>query len=273
MRVSRMMLCLLAGLALAGCGARPHGKLHVIATTSHLSQLAQKIGGEHVEAITIIPPGGCPGHYDVRPRDVQAAADGGLLLRRGWEVFTDRLVEAAGSRRLTVATIREQGHLMIPTLRAKAAGQVGEALAEADAKHAADYRRRARRLAVDIRAEGRSALAQARADGLVDLPAIAADQQAPFLRWLGLRVVGEYGRPEDLAPRSVRELLDAARSNGVRLVVDNLQSGPDAGRQMAEELGAARVTLSNFPGASERTPDWRSTLRANIAALARAAKA
>jgi len=273
MRAWRTVVCLLAGLALAGCGARPSAKLHVIATTSHLSLLAQDIGGEHVEVVTIIPPGGCPGHYDVRPRDVQAAAVGGLLLKHGWETFTDRLVEAAGRKQVKVATIREQGDLMIPTLRAKAAGQVGEALAEADPKHAADYRRRARRLAVDIAAEGEAALAAARADGLVGLPTIAADHQAAFLRWLGLRVVGEYGRPEDLAPKSVQGLLRAARSSGVRLVVDNLQSGPNAGRQMAEQLGAARVTLSDFPGASQHTPDWRSTLRANIAALARAAKA
>jgi zinc transport system substrate-binding protein len=269
MRASRAMLALLLGVAVAGCGARRAGKLRVIATTTHLSELAEEIGGDQVVVTTVIPPGGCPGHYDLRTQDMQAAARGGLLLRHGWETFTDRMVAAAGTSRLKVVTIREQGNLMLPPVRARAAVEVGDALASADAKSANRYRERARELAAEIASEGRAVMQQANVRRLRGMPAIATDQQAPFLRWLGMDVVAEYGRAEDLSPQTLHKVMAAARRAKVRLVVDNLQSGPDTGRAMARELGVVHFILSNFPGASADAPDWQSTLRANVATLLR----
>jgi zinc transport system substrate-binding protein len=290
MRTWRAALWLAPILALTGCGERQDQKLRVLATTTHLSQLAERIGGEHVAATVIIPPGACPGHYDLRPRDMQAAARGGILLKHGWEVFTDRLAAAAegklkaitigetfvdrpvdaGSPGAQIVSAAQPANLMIPGVRANAARQVGEALAKADPAHAAHYRRRASELAGEISTEGKRAREDARARGLVATKVIVAEPQASFLGWLGMDVVRQYGRPEEITPKSLHEVLVAARRAGVRLVVDNLQSAPEAGRGMAEELGAVHVTLSNFPGGTEDAPDWQSTLRSNIAALARA---
>ena len=270
MRFYLTIACLLASLAVAGCGARRAGRLHLIATTTHLSELAEKIGRDQVTVTTIIPPGGCPGHYDLRTQDMQAAARGGVLLRHGWETFTERLVAAAATSRLKVVTIREQGNLMLPPLRARAAVEIGEALATADPKSAQRYRERARQLAAEIASQGQAVMQQASVRRLRGMPVIATDQQAPFLRWLGMDVVAEYGRAEDLNPQTLHKVMAAARRAKVRLVVDNLQSGPDTGRAMAQELGVVHFILSNFPGASDDAPDWQSTLRANVATLLRA---
>ena len=49
----------------------------------------------------------------------------------------------------------------------------------------------------------------------------------------------------------------------VALVVDNLQSGPNTGKQIAEDIGAAHVTLSNFP----LKGSFIETLEENVAKL------
>ena len=51
------------------------------------------------------------------------------------------------------------------------------------------------------------------------------------------------------------------------MVVDNLQSGPDAGRGIAEALGVPHVILSNFPSEN----GYLATLGDNVAAVLAAA--
>jgi len=50
-----------------------------------------------------------------------------------------------------------------------------------------------------------------------------------------------------MSPRELARLSETGRSRHVIMVVDNLQSGPDAGKGIAEILGAPHVVLTNFP--------------------------
>jgi zinc transport system substrate-binding protein len=48
------------------------------------------------------------------------------------------------------------------------------------------------------------------------------------------------------------------------LVVNNLQDGKDAGKALAEELGAKNLNLSNFPGGFDDTETWEKAIDRNI---------
>jgi zinc transport system substrate-binding protein len=65
----------------------------------------------------------------------------------------------------------------------------------------------------------------------------------------------------------VKELVDKGREGKVTLVIDNMQSGQDAGAGIAEELKSARVILSHFPGGYENTETWEKTIEYNVALL------
>jgi zinc transport system substrate-binding protein len=52
-------------------------------------------------------------------------------------------------------------------------------------------------------------------------------------------------------------------------VVDNYQSGAEAGLPLALELDVPHAVLSNFPGSSEDVPDYFSLLRHNVDQLIR----
>jgi len=83
------------------------------------------------------------------------------------------------------------------------------------------------------------------------------------LEWMGFMVVAEYGRQEAMSTREVVRLADIGKDRGVIMVVDNIQSGPDAGKGIAETLRAPHVVLTNFP--SER--GYLATLQENVDAL------
>lgn len=92
---------------------------------------------------------------------------------------------------------------------------------------------------------------------------VASEHQADFLKWLGFNVVGAYRRPEDLTTRELSSLAQVMVDSSVGLVVDNLQSGPEAGRPLAEAAGVSHITLSNFP----LNGDYLKTVLDNARAL------
>jgi zinc transport system substrate-binding protein len=62
----------------------------------------------------------------------------------------------------------------------------------------------------------------------------------------------------------VRDLVDKGKEKNVMLIIDNLQSGADAGKGIAEELGCKRVILTNFPGGFDNTETWEKAIDYNI---------
>ena len=62
----------------------------------------------------------------------------------------------------------------------------------------------------------------------------------------------------------VKELVDKGREVKVTLIIDNVQSGQDAGAGIAEELGCTRIILSNFPGCFENTETWEKAIDHNV---------
>jgi zinc transport system substrate-binding protein len=93
---------------------------------------------------------------------------------------------------------------------------------------------------------------------------MCAEQQAGFVRWAGLNIAATYGRPESFTPQLVRELVDIGRESSVTLVIDNVQSGQNAGAGVADELGCNRIILSNFPGCFKDTETWEKAIDQNI---------
>ena len=253
----------LVGVVVLGC-ARPSGRIRVVASTTLISTIVQAIGGDRFAVTTIAPAGLCPGQFDLKPSAVAAANNARLILNHGWEAWYPALEKAIippGPRRVTLAT---KDNWMIPELQKQAAGEITALLQELDPARADTYRLAATRYEADV--DSAAATARTLLAGK-ELPAvIAAEQQAPFLTWLGFRVVATYGRAEDFTAQGLTRLARVATDSGVKLVVDNLQSGPDTGKPLAEALKAKHVTLTNFP----LHGSYRQALLDNAGALAQA---
>ncbi len=263
----RSLHCLLLAAAVLGCAPKKPGPVRIVASTTLISTIVEAIGGNRYAVTTIAPAGLCPGHFDLKPSDVTAANYAKLVLNHGWEAWFPALEKAIippGPRKVTLAT---KGNWMIPELQKQAAVEIAGLLAELDTVHADTYRLAAARYQADV--DSAAAAARALVTGR-ELPAIiAAEQQAPFLEWLGFRVVATYGRAEDFTAQELTRLARVAQDSGVALIVDNLQSGPDTGRPLAEGLKVSHVTLSNFP----LHESYRQALLDNAAALAQAIEA
>lgn len=266
--VPALLLVLVSAVLVSGCESQSAG-LQVVTSTSLLAGIAEEVGGDRVDVANIIPPAQCPGHFDIKPSDVMKLSEGDVFLMHGWpgEKWAEDLIASAGNPDLVVVVINMQGiasYWMTPPVQSQAFERVAEELAQVDPDSASYYRDNAAAMIAMIEAKGEECQARLKAANVGQVKVMCNEQQADFLIWAGFDVVETYGRPESFNPQKLQELIDTAREEGVTLFVDNLQSGPDAAVGMAEEAGAAQVTLSNFPGGFDDTETWAKAIDRNI---------
>jgi zinc transport system substrate-binding protein len=175
-----------------------------------------------------------------------------------------KILASLGKKRPKVVTIGVAGNWLIPDNYVRASRLVAKALGEADPKGASYYKARLKTLEAECGAVAADAKARAKRAGASRTKVICADQQCELVEWLGFDVAMTYGRSDELTPKVLSDLARTGRAARVRLVIDNLQSGPTTGRQLAADIGAAHVSLSSFPGGFKGTDTWQRLIRDNV---------
>lgn len=182
--VTRPSLPLLAQPA-ARPVAQPSGPLRVVTSTAILLDMIQRVGGDHVQAISIVPPGADPHTYQPTPRDVLALQGTRLAIWNGLglDAAAADLVAEQGLPGLTTVVVsdgivplgasehedEEAGHVeddehghahaggnphlwLDPTLAVRYVEAIRDALVEADPVNAAVYQQNAADYIAEIQA-------------------------------------------------------------------------------------------------------------------------
>ena len=260
------ILCLLLLFSpVTGKTAEP---VRIVAGTSLISDIVYDLTQGKVQILTLIQGSSCPGHESANTGDYVFAAKAKLLIihpfQRSLQQVTTMLA-AVDNHALNIVEVSPRGSWLIPEVQKQAVAEIAAVLEQAAPEAAQEIRQRAhqRLQKIDnIAAQCRASLA-----ALHGKRVIAANMQAEFARWAGLEVVQTFGRAEDINARALSDILNAVKNSPIAGVIDNYQSGPDAGLPLALELGVAHVVLSNFPGSSDDTPDYFSLLLHNVLQL------
>ena len=261
-----VILLTLAVLPL-GCASEATPKLKVVTTTSLISSVVEQVGGDKVQVANIIPPAQCPGQFDVKPSDVQMLADAKLFLMHGWqgEQFTQQLIQSANNPELKVVVLNIAGNWMTPTVQAQAIGNITSTLAEIDPQNAGYYQSNAESELAAITAKGNELEAKLAAGNLSQVNVICDEQVTDLAQWAGFNVIASYPSPDAITPKILQGLIDQGKQSSVALVIGNLQSGTsDATAAIASGIGAAQVTLSNFPGGFDNTETWEKAIDKDV---------
>jgi zinc transport system substrate-binding protein len=251
---------------LAGCAEEETDRLEVVTTTSLIAQIVERVGGELVDVVNIIPPSQCPGHFDVSPGDIKKLANAKLFLLHGWqgEMFSEELIASADNPDLTTVKIDvavgDNDNWMTPEVQQAAVDKIADALSQVDGENSAAYQKAAAEYNGEVEAKGAEIEARLAEEDLAGINVMCSNQLTGLVRWMGLNIITTYGRPDSLTPEVVRELVDTGREENVTLIIDNLQSGQDAGAGLAEELGCKRIIFTNFPGGFDNTETWEKAL-------------
>ena len=272
---SLIAILLLAALLLPlSCTSSSAASVDIVAGSSLIADIAQDLTDGKMKVRNLIPPGMCPGHYDVKPSDVETLANSKVFIIHNWQQNMKNitgLVEAADNPNLIVKVIDVPDKPMVPQIQAETVDKIAQALGEIDPENPAYYQEKAAERTQAILAKGGEVKGKLQDANVSGVKVVCVEYQAGFVEWAGFDVVATYGRPEDLSVADVEKLVVEAKEAGAALVIDNLQSGATAASEaMAEDIGATQVTLSNFPGGFENTETWEKAIDKNVDLLLKA---
>jgi zinc transport system substrate-binding protein len=227
--------------------------------------IASLLPPNHYSIEAILPPGQCPGHYDVKLSDIEKMKKADLIVSFRGMPFMDKTGLGGGAQLLVDAGGR---NWMAPDSYIYGLGVLAGGLSKHFPEDRDEIMIRKENTVREVKAGANSLIEKIRRMGLFGKPIIASSLQKEVLEWMGFRVVGEYGRPEAMSIREVVRLSKIGKDQQAIVVVDNLQSGPDAGKGIAETLRVPHVVLTNFP--SEK--GYLATLGDNVNAVLEALK-
>jgi zinc transport system substrate-binding protein len=264
-----MSLLSLALLFLGGCNGNEELKLTVVTSTSLMEYIAQQVGGSRVDVTNLVPPNQHPGNFDAKPSDIEKLASASLFLLHGWpgEGYADKLIASANNPNIIVSKANVDGNWMIPSVQLAATDKVASVLSEVDNENASAYQKSAEKYKQKIQAKETDIKARLTKADVSKINVIASSRQADFLQWAGFNVVATFGGTQSLTPQVIKDLVDQGKAANVTLIINNLQDGQDAGKAIAEELGAENLNLSNFPGGLDNTETWEKAIDRNVTIL------
>jgi zinc transport system substrate-binding protein len=247
---------------------QPSDEIDVMAGSSLIANIIQDVAGDTLTTRSLIPADTCPGHYDIKPSDIIALGNCTALFIHDYQQYFANIndaVAAADNPSLNVTVLNVPGNWMVPTVQAEAVGAVAQVLEQLYPENAAYYEQRATEREQAILTHGEEVedtLQQAGVDGV---KVICAEMQADFAPWAGFNVTATFGRPEDLSPADLAQLVEAANQTGAALIIDNLQSGSTTlGAAIEGDVNAIPVTISNFPGGFANTETWEKAIDENV---------
>ncbi len=243
----------------------------IAVTNTYLASAAREVAGPDLAIISLAPPGTCPGHFDIRPSQVDRLRRCRLLLRFDFQGSLDEKLQGHTEGGLSIHEIKPPGSLCEPQSYLAACRQVAEALTAANLPTVQDFAPRLHRIEQRIDAAAARMHARIRDAGLAGRAVLCSEHQAGFCRWLGLKVVGTFRGGDTALLGELDEAISAARSTGVTLVIGNQPEGRLAADALAERFAATVVILDNFPAQPKDEGTYDDMLRDNVDRLVAAA--
>ena len=236
-------------------------KIRIVASDTILSGMSESLlPPDRFEVAVILPPGQCPGHYDLKLSDIALVENADLVVSfRGMPFM--QVAETDESRLFSVDS---RGlNWMVPDAYIAGIEMLADKFSELFPESAPLIKEFKEQAMLEV-AEQNTALNERIKNADVGLKTVIASSMIREpLEWMGFRVAGEYDRPESISAKEIADLVRMGKAENAVLVADNLQSGPDAGKGVAEALGVSHVILANFPMEN----GYAATLEDNVNAV------
>ena len=256
------------GFASTNLANKPE-KLIVVCTTSVILDRVEEVGKSLIEVISIVPPGICPAHYDIKPSDIRAVGKASLVLSQGIEPWLNDLIKASGNKNLKKISVEGS---TVPTKVIEEIRVIGDTLCKVNPENTSYYKENTHRLINSIEETAKKIKEKAKQLQIERYKVICIKWQEDFVKWVGFNVIKTYLPPERISLKEALELFQIGKEFKVSIVVDNLQSGTYFGSKLSREIGATHIVLTNFPGSFPETETYTKMLNYNANQLFNALK-
>ena len=253
--------CLLLGLmtAMAGCtGAdgdvEDDGRIAVVVTIPPQQEFVERVGGDHVRVILLVPPGADPHTHEPAPAILAGVAEADLYAMVGsgieFEIAWGEKIAALNPGMAVVNCsqgvefIAADPHIWTSPRNAKVMVEnIRDGLIEIDPENAEDYRRNAAAYLDYLDTLDAEISALIAGSGvrvvLVDHPSW------PYLaRDYGFEEVAIESEGKEPSPKRIEHLIRLAEEEGIRVVFASPEHSTRSAGVIAEAIGGSVVTVS-----------------------------
>ncbi len=265
-----LMLCILTILALVGCGgaatqapAESAGVLNFVVSIVPQQYFVERIGGEHVDVMVMVPPGFSPATYEPKPDQLQALseADAYVRIRVPFEEAWMQRIASANQDMLIIDESEgieriggKDPHIWLsPRLVEVQAQTIYDGLVELDPGHGADYKANLDAFLADLDeldADIQETLSHLESRKfLVFHPAWSY-----FARDYGLEMIPVQIEGSNPSAAEMAGLIQTAQENNIKVVFAQPEFSTESAEAIAEEIGGEVLLISPL------APDWLDNL-------------
>jgi ABC-type Zn uptake system ZnuABC Zn-binding protein ZnuA len=236
----------------------------IVCTTSAIGSIVEEYLGEDADVVVLVRPSLCPADFDMKPSDIYAVSNAKILFKQNipGEFWLQGLLDAAGNTDLTQVSI--PGAYNTPQGAKKYITWVGGNLSETLAIDLSD---KISSMVADVDEVSSWMTSQSEDLQTSSVKVICMKWLKVFVESAGFQVVAVYDPPETLSAGDITDLVNTGQSEGVALIVDNMQVDAEFGGGIAVQVGAEHVVLTNFPGAIPKTENLPKMFRYNAEEL------
>jgi len=272
-------------------------KLQVAASIFPVADMVKQVGGDHVEVITIIPPGASPHTFELKPGVLKKISSARIffMIGAGLEYWNEKFVNSAGGKLTKVELsdgvdlIHEKEHhhgekagkahsedafanphIWLDVEIAKSmVKRIAGALVSADKEHADYYKERGNKYLSELDRLDRAIYAGA---GKFKIKKYVAFHPAwdYFARRYGLESVGviESVPGKSPTPLDIKNIVGNIKKHGVKAVFAEPQLNPKVAEVIAKEAGVKVLMLDPMggPGIKDRG-NYIDLMKYNLAVL------
>ncbi len=248
-------------------GSRPA----IAVSNSYLGAAVQDLLGGDMPLLLLAEPGMCPGHFDLRPSQVQDLRACRLLMRFDFQRSLDARLEQAGGSGPRVVAVNVPSGLCVPDSYQAVCGHLAEALVADQRLSRAAADARLATVAERLHALNAWTKEEMERAALSGAAILSSGHQAEFCRYLGLNVVATFSAADTAQPSQIDGAVKTGEQAGVKLIVANLPEGRQLADALGDRLRAPVVVFGNFPEKLEPQA-FEQLVRRNVTTLIAAAK-
>jgi len=198
------------------------------------------------DVVSLVPPGACPGHYDMKPSDAEAISRAGLFIYQPFqEAFYEKAVKINPA--IQKAVIKEGG-LTTPRGYIMGLDETAKILSGFFPDKEGLFEGNRRRVSGTITEAEEKWAGHTGRIREKKFRVITTVFHEPLCEYLGFEVVGKFGSPDSLTVRDVRALKNAAEDKGVDFIVSNVTGNHGiAAAIIGKEIKKPVIAFASIP--------------------------
>jgi len=233
-------------------------KVNITVTTNLLKSVTTDITGDKASVSVLMPTSACPGTFDCSPNDISKANKSKIIFYHGYESF----IKSFNTKNKIVQPICKDKNILIPKNYIKALNEVYTVVVKEDPTNSKYYKNNLSKSIEKVNKLEKKLIVKTKAFKNVNV--ICAVEIKDFVSYLGYNVVISYPKANKISPKFWAKVAKLGKEKKVKLCIDNIQSGEYTSAQLAKDINAKHIALSNFPNGFKNTETYEKCLQKNI---------